>query len=70
MTPSSGTISVTSFPHIGDNEGLISGLVVLSIVMFSLGGVLGGLLTVLWNKWRCNKGIYVTYSFNICNNAI
>ena len=41
MTPSSGTISVTSFPHIGDNEGLILDLVVLSIVMFGLGGVLG-----------------------------
>ena len=31
---------------------LISGLVILSIVMFVLGGILGGLLTVLWNKRR------------------
>ena len=70
MTLSSGTISVTSFPHIGDIEGLISGLVVLSIVMFGLGGVLGGLLTVLWNKRRYNKGICVTYTFNSCDNTI
>ena len=52
MTPSSGTTSETSFPHIGDNEGLILGLVVLNIVMFGLGGVLGLLMVVLWNKRR------------------
>ena len=47
---------------------LISGLVLLSIVMFGLGGVLGGLLTVLWNKKRGRKGravVIILLLFNL-----
>ena len=61
MTPSSDITSMTSSLHTCHNEGLISGLIVLSVIMFILGGVLGGLLTILWNKRRYNKGICDTY---------
>ena len=64
------TPSVISLGSCCDNEGLISGLVVLSIVMFGLGGVLGGLLTVLWNKWRCSKGICHMQIFNTYHNSL
>ena len=57
MSLSYDTPSLTSLGSCCNNMELISGLVILSIVMFGLGGVLGGLLTVLWNKWRCSKGI-------------
>ena len=62
--------SVISLGSCCDNEGLISGLVVLSIVMFGLGGVLGGLLTVLWNKRRCSKGICHIQIFNNYYNSL
>ena len=58
------TPSVISLESSRNNVGLISGLILLSIVMFSLGGVLGGLLTVLWNKRRYSKGIYHIHIFN------
>ena len=63
MTPSSDITSMTSSLHICHNEGLTSGLIMLSVMMFILGSVLGGLLTILWNKRRYNKGICVTYIF-------
>ena len=53
-----------------NNKGLISGLVILSIVMFGLGGIVGGLLTVLWNKWRCKKGICHNHIFNNYYNSL
>ena len=53
-----------------NNKGLISGLIVLSIVMFGLGGVLGGLLTVLWNKWKCRKGICHNHIINNHYNSL
>ena len=51
-------VTYTNCSNSNDNNTieLISGLVVLSIIMFGLGGVLGGLLTVLWNKKRGGKG--------------
>ena len=51
-------VTYTNCSNSNDNDTieLISGLVVLSIIMFGLGGVLGGLLTVLWNKKRGGKG--------------
>ena len=62
--------SVISLESCCNNVGLISGLIVLSIVMFGLGGVLGGLLTVLWNKWICNKGICHIQIFNNYYNSL
>ena len=62
--------SVISLGSNCNNVGLISGLVVLSIVMFGLGGVLGGLLTVLWNKWRCSKGICHIQIFNNYHSSL
>ena len=56
MTPSSDITNMTSSLQTCRNEGLISGLVVLSIVMFGLGSILGGLLTLLCSK-KHNKGI-------------
>ena len=58
------TSSVISLGSCCINVGLISGLIVLSIVMFGLGGILGGLLSVLWNKWRYSKGICHMQIFN------
>ena len=70
MSLSYYTTSVISLGSCCNNEGLISGLVVLSIVMFCLGGVLGGLLTVLWNKWRSRKGICHLQIFNNYYNSL
>ena len=64
MSLSYDTPSVMSLGSNCNNVGLISGLIVLSIIMFGLGGILGGLLTVLWNKWICNKGICHIYIYN------
>ena len=52
--------------------GLISGLFALSIVMFGLGGVLCGLLTVLWKKKRKRKGRLkvIIYYYLICYKLI
>ena len=58
------TPSVISLGSCCNNVGLISGLVVLSVLMFVLGGGLGGLLTVLWNKWRYRKGICHNHIIN------
>ena len=69
MTPSSDIIDMASSLHTCHNEGLISGLVVLSIIMFILGSVLGGLVTLLWSKRR-NKGICVTYILDIYDDTI
>ena len=65
---SSSCVTYTNCSNSNDNNTieLISGLVVLSIVMFGLGGVLGGLLTVLWNKKRERKGSTIIISlFNL-----
>ena len=67
MIPSSDIISISLYTC--HNEGLTLGLVVLSIIMFILGGVLGGLLTVLWSK-RHNKGICVTYILSTYDDTI
>ena len=69
MSLSYNTPSVISLGSNCNNVGLILGLVVLSIVMFGLGGVLGGLLTVLWNK-RCSKGICLIHIFNNYYNSL
>ena len=53
-----------------NNKGLISVLVILSIVMFGLGVVVGGLLTIMWNKWRCRKGICHIQIFNNFYNSL
>ena len=55
---SSSCVTYTNCSNSNDNNTteLISGLFVLSITMFGLGGVLGGLLTILWNKQRERKG--------------
>ena len=63
-------VTYTNCSNGNDNDTieLISGLVVLSIVMFGLGGVLGGLLTVLWNKKRGGKGravVIILLLFNL-----
>ena len=70
MSLSYGTPSVTSLGFNCNNKGLISGLVILSIVMFGLGGVLGGLLTIMWNKRRCRKGICHIHIFNNYYNSL
>ena len=64
---SSSCVTYTNCSNSNDNNttGLISGLVVLSIIMFGLGGVLGGLLTVLWNMKRGGKGRAVVIIFII-----
>ena len=53
-----------------NNKGLISVLVILSIVMFGLGVVVGGLLTIMWNKQRCRKGICHIQIFNNYYNSL
>ena len=63
-------VTYTNCSNSNDNDAieLISGLVVLSIVMFGLGGGLGGLLTVLWNKKRGGKGravVIILLLFNL-----
>ena len=70
MSLSHNTPNVTYLGSNCNNEGLISGLVVLSIITFGLGGVLGGLLTVLWNKWRRRKGICHILIFNNYYNSL
>ena len=70
MSLSHNTPNVTYLGSNCNNEGLISGLIVLSIITFGLGGVLGGLLTVLWNKWRCSKGICHILIFNNYYNSL
>ena len=70
MSLSHNTPNVTYLGSNCNNEGLISGLVVLSIITFGLGGILGGLLTVLWNKWRCSKGICHIQIFNNYYNSL
>ena len=66
---SSSCVTYTNCGNSNDNNTieLISGLIVLSIVMFGLGGVLGGLLTVLWNKKRGGKGraVVIILLFNL-----
>ena len=63
-------VTYTNCSNSNDNDiiELISGLVVLSIITFGLGGVLGGLLTVLWNKKRGGKGravVIILLLFNL-----
>ena len=70
MSLSHNTPNVTYLGSNCNNEGLISGLIVLSIITFGLGGVLGGLLTVLWNKWRRRKGICHIQIFNNYYNSL
>ena len=67
---SSSCVAYTNYSKNNDNDTieLISGLFVLSIIMFGLGGILGGLLTVLWNKKRERKGravIIIILLFNL-----
>ena len=69
MSTSYNTPSMISLGSCCNNKGLI-GLIVLSIIMFGLGGVLGGLLTVLWNKKRCSKGICHILIFNNYYNSL
>ena len=54
----SSSVTYTNYSNSNDNNTteLISGLVVLCIVMFVLGGILGRLLTVLWNKKKRRIG--------------
>ena len=61
--------SCTNCGNSNDNNAieLISGLIVFSIIMFGLGGVLGGLLTVLWNKKRGGKGRAVVINLLLFN---
>ena len=70
MSLSYNTPSVASLGSNCYNEGLVSGLVVLDMIIFALGGVLGGLLTVLWNKWRHRKGICHLHVFNNYYNSL
>ena len=70
MSLSYNTPSVASLGSNCYNEGLVSGLVVLDMIIFALGGVLGGLLTVLWNKWRHRKGICHIHVFNNYYNSL
>ena len=63
-------VTYTNCNNNNDNDTieLISGLVVLSIVTFGLGGILGGLLTVLWSKKRGGKGktvVIILLLFNL-----
>ena len=70
MSLSYNTPSMISLGSCCNNVELISGLNVLSIVMFGLRGILGGLLTVLWNKWRCRKGICHMKIFNSYHSSL
>ena len=65
-------VTYTNCSNSNDNDTieLISGLVVLSVIMVGLGGVLGGLLTVLWNKKRGGKGRAVVIILLVSNNII
>ena len=60
-------INCSNYSNDNDTIELISGLVLLSIIMFGLGGVLGGLLTVLWNKKRGGKGRAVVINLLLFN---
>ena len=60
-------INCSNYSYDNDTIELISGLVLLSIIMFGLGGVLGGLLTVLWNKKRGGKGRAVVINLLLFN---
>ena len=62
----------SNYSNDNNNIELISGLVVLSVLMFGLGGVLSGLLTVLWNKKRKRKGRLkvIIYYYLICDKLI
>ena len=67
---SSSCVTYTNCGNSNDNNAieLISGLILLSVIMFGLGGVLSGLLTVLWNKKRGGKGravVIIYYIFHL-----